>query len=128
MNISDKMTSTKTEIILLLSSTKREGIDNILDYLEESGFYSAPSSVNRHHNWEGGLAHHSLGVYKRGLKLDCIDIERNSLIIVCLLHDICKASKLYYDENGNIHKRNTHIKGHGYPFSKIIGTLWSSTY
>ena len=36
------------------------------------------------------------------------------MIIAALLHDICKASKLYYGADGRIHRRSTAIKGHGY--------------
>lgn len=46
----------KKEIVRLLNKTYREGMKNVLLYLEESGFYEAPSSINRHHNWKGGLA------------------------------------------------------------------------
>ena len=52
----------KRKIISLLYETKREGIENVIRYLEESGFYEVPSSICRHHNWRGGLAEHCLGV------------------------------------------------------------------
>ncbi len=103
----------KCEIISLLKSTNREGIDRVLDYLDGVGFYTAPSSVDRHHNWYGGLAQHSLGVCRNALQ-HCRGVDRSSVIIAALLHDICKASKLYYGTDGRIYRRRTAIKGHGY--------------
>ena len=41
----DDIDCNKREISSLLLETKREGIENIIQYLEESGFYDAPSSV-----------------------------------------------------------------------------------
>lgn len=110
---SKQILDNRDEIIALLRSTKRQGIENVLSYLDKSGFYEAPSSIDGHHNWRGGLAEHCLGVCRislangHGLPLD-------SLIVTAVLHDICKASKLYYDEKGDIQHRNTYIRGHGY--------------
>lgn len=109
----------KLTIIDLLQSTNREGIENVLQYLEDSGFYVVPSSKHRHHNWKGGLAQHCLGVYLTA-KEHGEGLPGDSLIIAGLLHDICKARKLYYDENGIIHHRHTHIHGHGYRSIKIL--------
>lgn len=111
--------STKVEIIELLSSTERKGMDNVIQYLEDSGFFEAPSSVCRHHNWKGGLAEHCLGVYRIASKLND-KMPHDSIVIAGILHDICKASKLYYDEDGNIQRRHTHIKGHGRRSVKIL--------
>ena len=109
----------KRKIISLLCETKREGIENVIRYLEESGFYEAPSSICRHHNWKGGLAEHCLGVYRIASEMNN-ELPHESLVIVGILHDICKASKLYYDADGNIHRRHTHIKGHGRHSIKLL--------
>ncbi len=109
----------KLTIIDLLQSTNREGIENVLQYLEDSGFYVVPSSKHRHHNWKGGLAQHCLGVCTTALE-HIEDLPRDSIIITGLLHDICKASKLYYDEDGNVHHNHTHIHGHGYRSIKLL--------
>lgn len=111
--------TTKGEIVKLLISTNREGIENVLMYFEESGFYEAPSSICRHHNWKGGLAEHCLGVYRIASELND-ELPRESLIIAGILHDICKASKLYYDSDGIIHRRHTQIKGHGRRSIKLL--------
>ena len=103
----------RQEIIALLRSTGRKGVEAVLNYLDGVGFYMAPSSVDRHHNWRGGLAQHSLETCRLALA-DMGNLPRESVIIAALLHDICKASRLYYGTDGRIHYRSTRIKGHGY--------------
>ncbi len=88
----------KERIITLLKGVSREGIDYVLRYLEDSGFYDSPSSVCRHHNWRGGLAEHCLGVYKIASELNN-ELPHESLVIAGILHDICKATKLYYPKS-----------------------------
>ena len=93
----------KREFIELLRSTGREGVDDLIDYLDEgrNHFFTAPASVNHHLNCDGGLVQHSLSVCRAALQLretvikDRPDLEmhlkKDSVIIVTLLHDICKA-------------------------------------
>ena len=54
----------KEEFIELLKSTNREGMGNLLNFLEKSDFYKAPASTRFHGNYEGGLLEHSLKVYE----------------------------------------------------------------
>lgn len=82
----------------LLLSTEREGIEKLLEFIRKSDFYTAPASTRFHSCHEGGLLEHSLNVY------DCLTAKRNnpiwktifdeipesSLIVVALLHDLCK--------------------------------------
>lgn len=119
MLTNEQVYKNKEEIISLLRSTNRSGIENVMQYLEDSGFFIAPSSVYRHHNWRGGLAEHSLGVY-RIASSNAGALPVDSVIIAGLLHDICKASKLYYDESGEIQRHHCHIKGHGYRSVKLL--------
>lgn len=93
----------KTEFINLLKSTGREGIDELIEMLDEGKlhFFTAPASVNHHLNSDGGLLVHSLNTCKAGLKLrDMViaikpelepKLNRDSVIVATLLHDICKA-------------------------------------
>ena len=108
----------------MLLSTNRQGIKNVIKYLDNKRFYETPSahfSRQRHHNWRGGLAEHCLGVYK--IASINKSLPRDSIIIAGLLHDICKASLLYYDSRGHLHNHNPHIKGHGYRSIKILEML-----
>lgn len=44
------MTDYKEEFINLLMSTRREGIEYVIEDLEELGFFTAPASTNFHSN------------------------------------------------------------------------------
>ena len=85
----------KEQIIDLLKSTNREGMDNLIDFLEKSDFYKAPASTRFHGDHEGGLAEHSFKVYeilKEKVKIAGLDIPEETVIISALLHDICKTN------------------------------------
>ena len=95
------MKDNKERFIELLKSTQREGIDYVLDDLEDWGFYTAPASSNHHYNYDGGLLEHSLNVYDMAIRIreQIIslrpDLEKelpvDSVIIASLLHDVCKT-------------------------------------
>lgn len=92
----------------LLTSVKRDGIDKLLAYIRKSDFYRAPASTRFHSCHEGGLLEHSLNLYECLLskKQNPIwaevlrEINDDSLILVALLHDLCK-SYLYIPEFKN---------------------------
>ena len=89
----------KEEIIKLLKSTNREGIDKVIEFMEKSDFFTAPASTRFHGAYEGGLAAHSFKVYeilkyKIENNIEDIQVPEESIIISALLHDICKAN--YY--------------------------------
>lgn len=85
----------KDKIIELLKSTNREGMDNLIEFLEKSDFFKAPASTRFHGDHEGGLAEHSFKVYeilKEKVKFAGLDIPEETIIISALLHDICKTN------------------------------------
>lgn len=92
----------------LLTSVKRDGIDKLLAYIRKSDFYRAPASTRFHSCHDGGLLEHSLNLYECLLskKQNPIwsevlrEIDDESLILVALLHDLCK-SYLYVPEFKN---------------------------
>ena len=84
-----------------MNSVTREGKDKLMDYIKnKTDFYKAPASTQFHLSCEGGLLQHSLNVY------DCLmakkdspiwkktfeKISDESLIIMALLHDLCKVN------------------------------------
>lgn len=103
--------------IKLLRSTKREGIENLIDFLENSDFFIAPASTIYHNCFEGGLCRHSLDVYinllnLKGLYMDDPRVQaipQESYIITALLHDLSKTNfyepyvqnKKLYTPNGS---------------------------
>ena len=46
------------------SVIKREGIEDLLNWIEKSDFFTAPASTKFHGAYAGGLVEHSLNVYK----------------------------------------------------------------
>lgn len=87
----------KEKYLTLLRSTKREGMENLINYLEtKSDFFTAPASTKYHGAYEGGLLEHSLDAYDHMMKLAQIyqlsDVSQSSIIITALLHDICKVN------------------------------------
>ena len=86
----------------LLSGTGRNGVDNVISFLETSDYFTAPSSMKYHCNYDGGLVDHSLLVLSTGYRLLAMmkvmnpdigsRVAADSLILTTLLHDICKCS------------------------------------
>lgn len=109
----------RREIIKLLSSTHRDGIESVINYLTNSNFFYTRSSYNRHHNWLGGLAEHSLGVYHIAKDL-AQSIPDESIIIAAILHDICKSTMRYKNEYGKTVYKYADIYGHGRRSIKLL--------
>lgn len=98
----------KQEFISLLRSTERDGVEQLIEWLELSDFFTAPASTNKHAAYEGGLLNHSLNVYKvlQNFAKPLKEKLREDSIIICgLLHDLCKAN--FYVKG----KRNRKIDG-----------------
>ncbi len=91
-----------------MAKVKRPGVDKLMDYIRKSDFYTAPASTKYHLACESGLLQHSLNVldalrtilvyskadntwqYQVAGKVPAI-IPDDSVIIMALLHDICKT-------------------------------------
>ena len=87
----------KEEFIELLKSTKREGMEELINFLQKTDFFTAPASTRYHGDYEGGLLEHSMKVYeilKHKAKNNIMNMEfaEDTLIIIGLLHDICKVN------------------------------------
>jgi len=85
--------SVKENIINLLNEIDRPGKEKIIEYLEESTFFTDPASCSEHNAYEGGLAEHSFNVYhildrNCSLHPDMAKLK-DSIKIVGLLHDVC---------------------------------------
>lgn len=92
--------TSKTEIISLLSDINREGISNVIAYLDQSDYFTA--HCHHHHRYEGGLADHSLGVYQQ-MRAIAPDLPDESCRIVALFHDICTSHLEGYDAVAHHH-------------------------
>ena len=106
----------------LLQSTEREGVDKLIKYIKTTDFYTAPASTRFHSSYEGGLLQHSINVYemlKAKSKTDTwkdIVKDESTIIIVSLLHDLCKAN-YYTVEMRN--KKNEQGKWEQVPFYTV---------
>ena len=87
----------KERFLELLRSTKRDGIENLISFIEKTDFYTAPASTRFHGSFEGGLLEHSLKVYDiladkvKNYPIS-LEISEDTIIISALLHDICKVN------------------------------------
>ena len=87
----------KEEFKKLLLETKREGIEDVINFLEKTDFFTAPASTKFHGAFEGGLLEHSMKVYEileekvKHLPIE-LEISEDTVRIVALLHDICKLN------------------------------------
>ena len=90
----------KERYIDLLRTTHRNGIEDLIEYLESTDFFTAPASTVYHNNFKGGLCAHSLNVYDNLVALAELyvpgKLHEDSKIIAALCHDISKAN--YYEE------------------------------
>lgn len=79
------------------SEIHRDGIENLLAWLEQTDFFTAPASTKYHGNYEAALCEHSLSTFdvlESLIELFKADIPKESRVIAALLHDVCKA--LFY--------------------------------
>ena len=92
-----------------LMTTGREGVEDLLDFIEELGFYDAPASGGNHCCKDGGLLEHTVNVmqYAEKIGLTLLGSEaynkiHSSVIIASALHDLGKCGRYgspYYVEN-----------------------------
>lgn len=91
----------KEMVLKLLSEVKRDGMQELMNWLEESDFFDAPASTKYHGSFPGGLAEHSINVYNalvfhyeniKDSEFSLPPIDEESLIIVGVLHDVCKVN------------------------------------
>ena len=101
--------SQKQEFLTICRSCiQREGVEDLLGWLEKADFFTAPASTHYHGAYSGGLCQHSIDVYqyaKRLLFLMDKAPSEESVAIACLFHDLCKVN-LY-----RVDKRNQKING-----------------
>lgn len=88
----------RDKIIELLLSTERKGMENLISWMDENGFFTSPCSTQYHLCDEGGLAKHSMNVldlmddlYNSGYLNEYAKIPSYSIIICALLHDLGKC-------------------------------------
>ena len=89
------------EFKTILLKTEREGMEDLLGYMEDCGFFTAPCSGSFHLAIESGLLSHSLNVLHNAEKISVALIGgknltkemKDSIAIVSLLHDLGKMGQ-----------------------------------
>lgn len=88
----------------ILIGTQREGMEDLIAFMDEIGFFRASCSGGNHLCKEGGLVEHSLNVMRtainlaRSLKEDITTEFEDSIKIVSLLHDLGKCGQFGKEE------------------------------
>jgi len=84
----------KEKFIADLKKTGKNGIEELVLYLEEIDFYDKPASIRHHLNVTGGLLEHTENVKKEYLKLNQeikAGIPWENIIIQASIHDLEKC-------------------------------------
>ncbi|CCU78139.1 Predicted HD superfamily hydrolase [Halanaerobium saccharolyticum subsp. saccharolyticum DSM 6643] len=84
----------KEKFIADLKKTGKNGVEDLLSYLEEIDFYEKPASIRHHLNVTGGLLEHTENVKKEYLKLNQetnAGIPWENIIIQASMHDLEKC-------------------------------------
>jgi len=107
--------SNKLNVLDSLGMVRRQGIDELIDYLEKSDYFKAPASTRFHNVFEGGLCQHSINVTREFSKENSKwknPLPQDSVIISGLLHDLCKV-EMYKETSRGYEKVKEFPKGHG---------------
>lgn len=90
----------KRYVVDHLLATKREGMDGLIEYMEECGFFNAPCSSGYHLACEFGLVHHTRHVMTQAENIGYALLGkkeyekiRDSVIIAAALHDLGKMGQ-----------------------------------
>jgi hypothetical protein len=105
----------KDNVLDSLGFIQREGIDDLMEYLEKSDFFTAPASTRYHNAFAGGLAHHSLNVTREFTIQNAKfrkPLPQDSVIISGVFHDLCKIDT-YIETPRGYEKRKGVPRGHG---------------
>lgn len=100
---------------------KRPGAEDLLAWLEDSDFFTAPASTRFHLSEEGGLCEHSIHVWEELVRLKKVypevSVSAETAAIVTLLHDVCKVG-CYKTEMRNVKEGNVWVKRPFYTFKE----------
>lgn len=91
-----------------MAKVKRDGVNKLMNYIRNSDMYTAPASTRFHLSVAGGLLQHSLNVldaFRESMRKNddgtysymvagknVATITEESLVVMALLHDICKTN------------------------------------
>ena len=74
-------------LTLCRENIKRDGLEDLLGWLQKSDFFTAPASTRYHGAYEGGLCEHSLDVYHMAKKAIAgyeLELTEESVVVATL--------------------------------------------
>lgn len=77
-------------ILQMLQSIDRPGMDKVIEYVRNGRYFTVP--CHSHHRGRGGMAQHSLEVYRHMSEANKGQYPEDSIIIAALFHDLGKAA------------------------------------
>jgi len=95
--------SNQTLTIDFLGLVKRQGMDSLINYLQNSNYFTSPASTRYHNVFEGGLCQHSLNVTREFSAENTKwqkPLPQDSVILCGLLHDLCKVGAYIETDKG----------------------------
>lgn len=111
----EKNAVNKERFITLCEKIERDGIGDLMKWLEASDFYTAPASTRFHGAYVGGLLEHSINVYDELNRIleayPEIVVSEETKVICALFHDLCKVN-FYSTEKRN--RKNAEGKWESY--------------
>ena len=96
---------------LFTTHIRREGAEQLLEWLKKTDFFTAPASTKYHCACQHGLVMHSISVFET--MVDRFFEEGDSMesfAICALLHDVCKA-QFYKVSSRNVKNPETGMGG-----------------
>ena len=105
----EKILENKKKILELLGKVKRDKMPKLIEWMcsNQCDFFVAPASTQFHLHVTGGLAQHSLNVYRALLRLSetfNMKLNEETMILTSILHDFCKIGlyKLHILKSGKV--------------------------
>lgn len=127
------------EVVDLLASTKRKGVEQVIEWVRTSRFPYQSGSEHQHSSYRGGLLSHSLNVALSALRLREEklakaktpearakleqELPKSSVILASLLHDAAKEPLYYYDGTRWVKDEEQRKLGHGKRSLEIVEGL-----
>ena len=113
----------KAEVLSVLHKIERPGIQELETFIIASDFFTAPCSTQYHLARPGGLAEHSLNVYKllaEKVERYRLNIPADTVAVCGLCHDLCKVNfygkaKKNVKENGTWFEKEVYVVKDAFP-------------
>jgi 23S rRNA maturation-related 3'-5' exoribonuclease YhaM len=109
----DSIELNKDLSLSFLRSVKRPGVENLIRYLYNSDYFTAPAGTRFHNSFPGDLCLHSLNLVHafNDANKQLLNPLPLDLVVICgLLHDLCKVNAYFETDAG--YESIKGIKGH----------------